>query len=59
MKTCDNPVARHYELGRRPHIRGTPTIVLDDGRTIGGDVPAERLRAILDRDADAEGTDAR
>lgn len=48
-RTCPNPVARHYRLGRRLGIHGTPTIYLDDGSVIGGYVPPERLRALLER----------
>lgn len=48
MKTCPNPVARHYELGRALQIRGTPTIYLDNGKVLTGYVPSARLLAILD-----------
>jgi thiol:disulfide interchange protein DsbC len=48
-RTCPNPVARHYRLGRRLGIQGTPTIYLDDGSVIGGYVPPERLRVLLER----------
>ena len=47
MKTCPNPVAEHLALGRRVGVRGTPMIVLDDGRVIPGYSPAERLLAAL------------
>ena len=43
FKDCENPVQEHYELGQEIGIRGTPAIVLDDGRMIGGYVPPERL----------------
>lgn len=59
MKTCDNPVAGHYELGRRLEIRGTPTIFLDDGSVIGGYVPPERLLAMLNGADGAGAPDAR
>ena len=42
-KTCDNPVAEHYEIGQRLGIQGTPTIITDDGELIGGYVPAAEL----------------
>ena len=46
-KTCANPVAQHYQLGRRMNVAGTPTIYLDDGKVLGGYVPSARLLAIL------------
>jgi len=42
-KKCDNPVAEHYDLGMKFAIRGTPTIVLENGEVLGGYVPADRL----------------
>lgn len=33
---CDNPVARHYELGATVGVRGTPALVLEDGYMING-----------------------
>lgn len=59
MKTCPNPVAQHYALGRRLEIRGTPTIFLDDGRRIGGYVPPARLLALLADRAPGAAADAR
>lgn len=47
MKTCSNPVDSHYKLGERLGVNGTPTIFIDDGKKIGGYVPAARLLAIL------------
>ena len=53
-KTCDNPVAEHYQLGQEFGINGTPALVLEDGEILPGYVPAARLRAALDqRDAAA------
>ena len=42
-KTCDNPVAEHYEIGQIVGVQGTPTIVTADGELIGGYVPAAEL----------------
>ena len=42
-KTCDNPVAEHYEIGQIVGVPGTPTIVTADGELIGGYVPAAEL----------------
>lgn len=43
FRECDNPVKTHYELGQEIGIRGTPAIILDDGRMIAGYVPPQRL----------------
>lgn len=48
-KTCDNPVAKEYQLGEKIGVRGTPTIILEDGRMIPGYVPAGRLLQIENR----------
>jgi thiol:disulfide interchange protein DsbC len=43
-KACpNNPVARHYALGRDFGLQGTPAIVLADGELIGGYVPPLEL----------------
>lgn len=44
---CDNPVAAQYHLGQELGVRGTPAIILPDGRLAPGYVPAERLAAML------------
>ena len=41
--TCDNPVARQYELGQMVGVNGTPSIVLGDGEMIPGYQPAPQL----------------
>ncbi|MCY3857884.1 MAG: thioredoxin fold domain-containing protein [Gammaproteobacteria bacterium] len=46
-KTCENPVADQYRLGRLFGLRGTPLLVLSNGKTIGGYVNAEELEEIL------------
>lgn len=46
-KTCENPVLAQYESGKKVGVRGTPTIVVDDGTLIGGYVPYKRLLAQL------------
>ena len=43
MKSCANPVAQHYELGRQVGVTGTPAIVTEDGRLLPGFMPAEQL----------------
>ena len=34
--SCNDPVARHYALGRQLGIRGTPAIYLENGRMLPG-----------------------
>ncbi len=43
--SCENPVAEQYQAGVAGGVRGTPTLVLDDGTVIGGYLPAEELLA--------------
>ncbi len=46
--SCDpNPVSSQYESGKQVGVRGTPTIVVDDGTIIGGYLPASKLLASL------------
>jgi thiol:disulfide interchange protein DsbC len=47
-KDCNNPVAMHYSLGQRAGLTGTPMILGEDGRQLGGYVPPDELRAALD-----------
>ncbi len=42
-KTCDNPVAREYKLGNAMGVKGTPTLITEDGRELGGYIPAANL----------------
>ena len=42
-KSCVNPVAEQYELGRKVGITGTPSILLPDGDLLPGLVSAEQL----------------
>ena len=46
-KTCPNPVADEYQLGQQLGVRGTPSIVLNNGEMIPGYVPADRLEQTL------------
>ncbi|MBR7889104.1 thioredoxin fold domain-containing protein [Marinomonas sp. A79] len=41
--TCTNPIADQYVLGNEVGVRGTPTIVLGDGRLLPGYLPAAEL----------------
>lgn len=51
MKTCDNPLAEHMELVDKLGARGTPFIVLENGQTQPGYVPARQMSRILDEAA--------
>ena len=46
---CKSPVAAQYALGQRAGLTGTPMILAEDGTQFGGYVPAEALRAALDK----------
>lgn len=41
--SCDNPVAKQYELGQMIGVQGTPAIILADGQIIPGYQPAPQL----------------
>ena len=41
--TCENPVAKQYELGQRIGVQGTPAIFLANGQLIPGYQPADKL----------------
>lgn len=47
-KNCDNPVASQYNLGGMIGLRGTPAMILEDGRLIPGYVPPARLNSLLE-----------
>lgn len=40
---CDNPVAKEFELGNAMGVTGTPSVYTEQGKHIGGYVPAEEL----------------
>lgn len=42
-KTCDNPIKDHLALARELGVRGTPAILLEDGRLLPGYVPVAKL----------------
>ncbi len=56
IKRCDNPVGRHYALGQRVGLTGTPMIITAQGVQMPGYMPPDALRAALDKLA-AEGED--
>jgi len=54
-RTCENPVAEHYELGQQMRISGTPALVLQNGEIVPGYVSAAKLRRALDQRFGAQG----
>jgi len=44
---CNDPVARHYEIGDGMAIEGTPAIFTADGRQLGGFLAPDQLEAKL------------
>lgn len=46
-RSCDNPVARQYELGGEIGVTGTPTLVYENGVVQSGYLPAAMLAARL------------
>ncbi|PID64373.1 MAG: disulfide bond isomerase [Gammaproteobacteria bacterium] len=52
-KSCDNPVANHFTLGRKVGVSGTPALVTANGALIPGYRPAEQLVKILDSEKKA------
>lgn len=48
LKTCPNPVAEEFELGRRIGVAGTPAIFAEDGSQIGGYLTVDQMVSRLD-----------
>jgi thiol:disulfide interchange protein DsbC len=42
-KTCDDPVAEQYALGRKLGVRGTPSIYFQNGRNLPGYLPPDEI----------------
>jgi len=42
-KDCDNPVEDQYRLGFRLGVQGTPFVMMDNGKVMGGYVPPQEL----------------
>lgn len=47
-KQCKNPVRQHYELGQAVGVRGTPTMILENGEIVPGYVPPQQLVQMLE-----------
>ncbi|MFT5573291.1 MAG: thiol:disulfide interchange protein DsbC [Cryomorphaceae bacterium] len=41
--SCDNPIEESYNLGKQVGVRGTPTIIFDDGTVAPGYIPSKEL----------------
>lgn len=41
--SCDNPIEESYKLGQEVGVRGTPTIIFDDGTVTPGYIPSKEL----------------
>lgn len=49
-QSCDSPtVSQHYALGQDIGLRGTPAIVLEDGRLVSGYLPPDGLLARINQ----------
>jgi thiol:disulfide interchange protein DsbC len=48
LKSCDNPVQKEYEIGKTLGVRGTPSIILENGEMVPGYVPPAQLAQMLD-----------
>jgi thiol:disulfide interchange protein DsbC len=48
-KSCDNPVKKEFEIGRKLGVQGTPALFLESGQMLPGYVPPERLKEILEQ----------
>ena len=48
MKSCENPVENHFEIGRRIGVTGTPAIITQTGLLLPGYIPANELIGIIE-----------
>ena len=49
-KQCDNPVEKQFALGRAVGVRGTPSLILENGELVPGFVPPSELIEMLEGD---------
>jgi thiol:disulfide interchange protein DsbC len=49
--TCDNPIEKVAELGRKLKVTGTPTIFFNNGKRVPGGIPADRLAKMLEENS--------
>ena len=48
-KKCDNPVEKQFALGRAVGVRGTPSLILENGQLVPGYVQPLELLDILEQ----------
>ena len=48
-KTCDDPIAEQYALGRKVGVRGTPAIFFEDGQALPGYMAPDKILGALQR----------
>ena len=49
--SCESPITRQLELGRKYKISGTPTIFFSNGRRVPGGLSGDRLRQMVDENS--------
>lgn len=47
-KTCENPVAKYYDLGTKMGIQGTPAVFTEKGKQVGGYVPPDHILTAIE-----------
>ena len=50
-RTCDNPVEEQFALGRAVGVRGTPSLIFDNGTLVPGYVSPPELLKMLERES--------
>ena len=45
--TCDMPLDKVLELGKKLKVNGTPTIIFADGRRVPGAIPLAQIEKFL------------
>ena len=48
LNCCKNPVEKHFEIGRRIGVTGTPAIITQTGLLLPGYIPANELIGIIE-----------
>lgn len=50
-QNCENPIKQHMSIGEKLGVRGTPSIILSNGKLLPGYVPPEKLINLLELEA--------
>lgn len=50
-ESCENPILEHMQIAQQVGLQGTPMIILEDGTSISGYLPPDRLSSVLEGDA--------